>query len=184
MALLIKIQRRERKGSGSSMREHSMELWHTDWAKLDKWFIAYLDDASRFVVGYGLFDSPTSENALKVLDDAVFRYGKPDYILTDRGPQFYANAIVKEKGLTIFEEHLNELGIKHIVGRVSHPQTNGKIERFYGTVKDKIDEFSSVDELIAYYNSIRPHMSLNTQILEIPEEAFCRKLDIEGDHGK
>ena len=42
----------------------------------------------------------------------------------------YADAIVKEKGLTVFEEHLNELGIKHIVGRVNHPQTNGKTEMF------------------------------------------------------
>jgi transposase InsO family protein len=74
-----------------------MELRHTDWARLDRWFIAYLDDASRFVAGYGLFESPTSENALEVLDEAVVRYGKPDSILTDRSSQFYANAIVNEK---------------------------------------------------------------------------------------
>jgi len=60
---------------------------------------------------------------------------------------------------------MNALGIKHIVGRVSHPQTNGKVERFYGTVKGKID-------------------CLNTEILETPEEAFYRKLDRGGDHGK
>jgi putative transposase len=64
------------------------------------------------------------------------------------------------KSLTVFEEHLNDPGIKYIVGRVGHPQTNGSVERFYGTVKDRIDEFSSIDELIVWYNSIKPHMSL------------------------
>ena len=39
-----------------------MSLWHTDWYQIKddrwkgKWLIAYLDDASRFVVGYGVFD--------------------------------------------------------------------------------------------------------------------------------
>ena len=44
--------------------------------------IAYLDDASRFVVGYGVFDQSTTYNALSVLDDCIARYGKPLEILT------------------------------------------------------------------------------------------------------
>jgi len=46
-------------------RKHSIELWHTDWFYYNgKWIIAYLDDASRLVVGY-VFDKATSENAIK-----------------------------------------------------------------------------------------------------------------------
>jgi len=97
MALLIQIQRKRRKWIKYE-REHSMELWHTDWAKLDKRFIAYLDDASRFVVGYGLLDGPTSENALKVLDDAVLIYGKPDSMLTDRRIPLLRQCHCKGKG--------------------------------------------------------------------------------------
>ncbi len=37
-----------------------------------------------------------------------------------------------------------ENGIKHIVGRVNHPQTNGKIERFFGTLEAKIKYFDTV----------------------------------------
>ena len=38
-------------------REHSMSLWHVDWKQLDNssWWIAYMDDASRLIVGYGVF---------------------------------------------------------------------------------------------------------------------------------
>ena len=45
-----------------------------------------------------------------------------------------------------------ENGIKHIVGRVNHPQTNGKIERFYGTLEAKTC-FESIDEFIEWYNN-------------------------------
>ena len=40
-------------------REHSMSLWHTDWYYLHdvkKWLIVYLDDASRKVMCYGIYD--------------------------------------------------------------------------------------------------------------------------------
>ena len=49
------------------------------------------DDASRFVTGYGVFESATGENALKVLDEAIARHGRSASIMTDHGSQFYAN---------------------------------------------------------------------------------------------
>src|SRR5215469_2905717 len=70
-------------------RRHSMSLWHTDWYLIEderwrgKWLIAYLDDASRFIVGYGIFDEATTENAISILDDCINRYGKPLELLTD-----------------------------------------------------------------------------------------------------
>ncbi len=111
-------------------RKHSMELWHTDWFYYNgRWMIAYLDDSSHLVVGYGVFDKATAENAIKVLREAINEYGKPESILTDRGTQFYASAGEKKaKGISMFERFLMENGIKHIVGRVNNPQTNGKIE--------------------------------------------------------
>ena len=69
-------------------RRHSMSLWHTDWYFIEddrwrsKWLIAYLDDASRFIVGYGIFDEATTENAISVLDDRINGYGKPLELLT------------------------------------------------------------------------------------------------------
>jgi transposase InsO family protein len=69
--------------------------------------IAYLDDASRFVVAYGLFEHATTANTITVLEEAIKRYGLPYAILTDRGSQFYANAGEKKaKGACEFEMHL------------------------------------------------------------------------------
>jgi putative transposase len=75
-------------------RRHSMSFWHTDWYLIeadrwrDKWLIAYMDDASRFISGYGIFGEATTENAISVLDDSINRYGKPLKLLTDHGSQF------------------------------------------------------------------------------------------------
>jgi hypothetical protein len=49
--------------------------------------IVYLDDASRFVVGYGLFPEATSQRSVEVLKEAISRHGRPASILADRGIQ-------------------------------------------------------------------------------------------------
>ena len=45
-------------------REHSMSLWHMDWKQLwdGRWWIAVMDDASRLIVGYGVFQEATAEH--------------------------------------------------------------------------------------------------------------------------
>jgi len=160
-------------------REHSMSLWHTDWKQLDtgEWWIAYLDDASRLATGYGVFKEATAENALLVLKQTIARYGRPREILTDRGSQFYASeGERKEKGISQFEQYLADNGIKHILCRVNHPQTNGKLERFYGVYDQKKHQFKSIDEYVHWHNEIKPHMSLDWENLETPIQAFQRKL--------
>lgn len=167
-------------------RKHSMSLWHTDWYQIKdddgrwkgKWLIAYLDDASRFIVGYGVFDEATTENAISVLDGCIARYGKPIELLTDHGSQFYANSgEIKAATIGTFQQYLVSRKIKHILGRVHHPQTNGKIERFYETFQSKISYFESIEEFVTWYNTKRPHMSLNWDELETPIQAFYRKAD-------
>jgi len=92
-----------------------MKLWHTDWKQL--WD------------GHGVSQEPTADNTLKVLKQAIAKYGPPREILTDRGTQFYANeGERKEKGISQFETYLADHAIKHIPARINHPQTNGKLE--------------------------------------------------------
>ena len=102
-------------------RRHSMSLWHTDWYFIEddrwrgKWLIAYLDDASRFIVGYGIFDEATTENAISVLNDCINGYGKPLELLTDHGSQFYANfGEIKAVGMSKFQQYLIDRKINHI----------------------------------------------------------------------
>ena len=74
-------------------RRHSLSLWQTDWSVFrGKWLIVILDDASRLIVGWGLFDNATSENSVKVLKEAIVGHGKPKAMLTGRDAQFYASS--------------------------------------------------------------------------------------------
>jgi putative transposase len=167
-------------------RKHSNSMWHADWTVLDdgKWLITYEDDASRKIVAWGEFDNATSEHSVEVLKRGIESHGKPREILTGHDIQFYAvKAEGKEQGETVFQKYLKEQEITHILGRVNHPQTNGKEERTFGTIKSKRHEFESMEKLVRWYNEIRPHMSLNFDVLETPAQAFIRKMHHTGREG-
>jgi putative transposase len=160
-------------------RKHSNSMWHTDWTELEngKQIIIFEDDASRMGICWGEFDEATTENSLIVLKKGIKKHGKPRSILTGRDTQFFMSE--REgitNGKTEFQRFLEEQGIRHIVGRVNHPQTNGKQERLFGTVKRHYDDFAGLDELMHWYNEIRPHMSLDWDNLETPSQAFIRKM--------
>jgi len=77
-------------------REYSNSLWHVDWHEIKDprwkglWLIVYEDDSSRFIVGYGVYPTPTSKYSVNVLKKAIEKYGKPEEILSDHGTTFYA----------------------------------------------------------------------------------------------
>ncbi len=81
---------------------------------------------------------------------------------------------------------LIELGTKYIRARVGHPQTNGKIERWFGEVQRKLPlkqlcrVSDPVDLFVHNHNYERPHMSLGKGGYEAPHEAFSRKMPREG----
>ncbi len=161
-------------------REFSNSLWHVDWYEMKdvrwkgQWLIVYEDDASRFIVGYGMFREATSNNAVTVLKDATARYGKPKSVLSDHGVQFYASHTnARERGLTEFEVYLMKNHVRHIVGRVNHPQTNGKVEKLFDEIGRKIRFFPSIEDCVYWYNTIKPHGALN---LNTPVEAYYGKM--------
>ena len=64
-----------------------------------------MDDASRFIAGFGVFGHATGRNAIAVLHEAISNHGSPASILTDHGSQFYANAgEYKQKDASEFED--------------------------------------------------------------------------------
>lgn len=141
-------------------RQKPHELWHTDWSICPftkQNIIAFIDDCTRLLIHAEYFAQATTENTVLALKNAILKHGKPDSILTDNGIQF--TPARSEKGpFTLFCE---EQGIKHILGRVHHPQTNGKIERWFGTYKQEYDErFSCLNEFIDYYNKERIHQGI------------------------
>src|SRR5260370_25805403 len=93
------------------------------------YLVAFMDDHSRFLVGYGLHASQSSALVLEVLRASLTAYGTPQEILTDNGSQY-----VTWRGKRAFSKVLEKRGIKQVVARPRHPQTLGKIERFWGTL--------------------------------------------------
>jgi putative transposase len=153
-------------------RKHSNSLWHTDWTwHNNKWYIFYEDDASRLIVSYGEFDAATTVNSITVFDRGTEKWGFPKQLLTDRGTQFCA----KEENVYAFREHVTSKGVKHILSRVNHPQTNGKLEKLNDTMQKLIDRFGNLDDAVKFYNERRPHMSLENGHLRTPLQAFYEK---------
>lgn len=71
----------------------------------------------------------------------------------------------------VFDQHCRRLGLRHSRTRPYHPWTNGRAERFIGTVQREClysgSFFASEDERalalwlwLAYYNAERPHIAL------------------------
>ena len=119
-----------------------------------------------------MFDEATTRHAVEALDRAIAQYGKPRSILSDRGSQFYATESEKKsKGVSEFEKHLEELGIRHILARVAHPQTNGKLERVHGEIQRKLHLFYDVARAAGQRlpdqpagNRVRPHGAVHEMV--------------------
>jgi putative transposase len=159
-------------------RKHSNSLWHIDWSVFQqKQLCAIIDDASRLIVGYGLFDNATAENSVKVVDKAVLSWGCPRQLISDHGVQFTSieRDNCSEPADNAFQVRLKKLGIQHIKARIKHPQTNGKLERWWQTARFLTHHFGSLSKAVTYYNEQRPHMSLENGVLRTPLQAFIEK---------
>ncbi len=88
-------------------RHKSNSLWQIDWTRLKgKWAIAIMDDASRFVVGYGVFSSATAAHSIEVLERAVAQYGAPKQLLSGRDVQFISSMKGVEREVHSFQRAL------------------------------------------------------------------------------
>ena len=159
-------------------RKHSLTAIHMDWMydeQRGKQIIAVIDDASRMILSYGEFDQATVENTILILKKAL-KYGKIKQVITDRGTQFTSNKLDKKgEHKSKFKEFCDSKGIKQILCRVKHPQSNGKIERWFGLYRQKRNMYGSLQDFVYWYNHIKPHLSLNFEELETPVQAFRRK---------
>jgi transposase InsO family protein len=154
-------------------RARPNQLWQTDlFTFLLKrenrrgYLVVYLDDHSRFVVGYGLWASAGGALVREVLEAAIANFGAPEEVLTDNGPQY-----VTWRGTSAFARLLERRGIRHLVARPRRPQTLGKTERFWGTlwrecVQSAVflsleDARRRVGHFIDHYNFQRPHQGID-----------------------
>ncbi len=126
---------------------------------------AFMDDHSRFLVSHALAHHQKSALVMEALERGIAAFGPPREVLTDNGRQYTA-----WRGTTVFEETLRREGIHHIKSRPQHPQTLGKVERFWKTLWDEFlsrTVFADFDDcarrlklFIDAYNFQRPHQAL------------------------
>lgn len=147
------------------------EMWQTDFTyfKIPGWGWYYLstilDDYSRFIVHWQLCKSMKTIDVEDTINEAMLKSnlkpGERPKILSDNGSCYIAKD---------FKEYIKSNEMTHVRGRVRHPQTQGKIERYHRSMKNviKLDVYYSPMELegalrkfVHYYNYERYHESLN-----------------------
>ena len=154
-------------------KELCNQMWQTDFKgefrMADNNYcypLTILDDHSRFSLKIAPRMS-TANVVIPVFLEAFREYGMPDSILSDNGAQFAGF----KKGYTQFERWLMDLDILPIHGRIKHPQTQGKIERFHRTMKQELLNHTTISDIVdadnqfsvwrEKYNNVRPHEALN-----------------------
>lgn len=158
-------------------RRHSLTAVHIDWyydPVKELWAFAVIDDASRYLLALLEVKNATTDASIEGMKQAL-RYGDIRQCISDHGTQF-----IKQKGMKSgFADFLRREGIKQILCRIKHPQSNGKVEKFFDLYKNHRQAFSSNREFMTWYNDVRPHRSLRFHELETPAQAFIRKMRAE-----
>lgn len=133
-----------------------------------------LDDHSRFAIKVAPHLSAANV-VIPAFEEAFREFGLPDSILSDNGAQFAGF----RKGYTQFERWLMDLDILPVHGRIKHPQTQGKIERFHRTMKQELLNHTPIEDIADAqvkfavwrdkYNCLRPHEALG---MKRPAEVY------------
>jgi putative transposase len=158
-------------------RRHSLTAVHIDWyfdSTTRTWVFAVIDDASRKMLALLEVGNATTTWSIEGIKHAL-QHGKIKQCISDHGAQFVHNL----GGESQFKEFLKSQGIHQILCRIKHPQSNGKIEKWFQTYARHRHAFENKDEFLTWYNDIRPHLSLRIDDLETPSQAFIRKMKTE-----
>jgi len=150
------------------------QLWQTDFTYLKVigwgWFYlsSILDDFSRYIIAWRLCTSMKASDVTATLELALQASGcdqarvlhKPR-LLSDNGSSYIAGDLA---------DWLEDRDMEHIRGAPYHPQTQGKIERWHQTLKNRIllenyylpgDLEAQIEAFVEHYNHARYHESLS-----------------------
>ncbi|MBU7026475.1 MAG: hypothetical protein HXS48_05995 [Theionarchaea archaeon] len=169
-------EKKEKMEGNPKMR--SLSLVHAGWFQFqDKKVIAFLDDASRYILALGEFDSAESENAIKVLKEAESVASSVNSVietLVDRVSSSTINRKGKKGENLEFQTYVEKKGIKTITTKNTF--ISNKLTRWIRECKKHRNRFESAEKYKTWYNR-RIHGALNLKIGETPEEAFIRRLE-------
>ncbi|WP_373000342.1 DDE-type integrase/transposase/recombinase [Lutispora sp.] len=167
--------------------EYSNDMWQADSShfvvlnqngkKSKTYLICFIDDASRLIVGHGVFFNDNAVNMQLVFKQAVAKYGVPKRLLVDNGGPY------KNEQLELI---CASIGTVLIHSRPYSPESKGKQERFFRTIKDKWmngtdwNQFQSLDELnevIVRFINDEYNNSIHSGIKQTPKLRFIKDMD-------
>lgn len=150
------------------------QLWQTDFTYLKVagwgWFYlsTVLDDFSRYIVAWKLCTTMTASDVTDTLNLALQASGLDQVavvhrprLLSDNGPSYLSGELA---------QWLERERMRHIRGAPFHPMTQGKIERWHQTLKNRIllenyylpgDLEAEIATFVDNYNTRRYHESLD-----------------------
>ena len=190
-------------------RERPNELWQMDFKGPRGWRhpvgpLSVIDDHSRYLIALSATGSTHAAAVREPLQQAFIDYGLPEGMLMDHGiPWCSTQAPAGSTSLTLW---LMRQGIGLHWSRIRHPQTQGKVERFHGSLMRALQKRGTprhdtqkwLDDYRWEHNHVRPHEALGMQTpasrwspsprryqaqlprWEYPEGAWVLKVDCQG----
>jgi transposase InsO family protein len=156
-----------KKGTGFVQPLRPHEHWHIDISFLNiagtfYFLISILDGYSRYIVHWDIRTGMAEEDVEIVVQRAKEKYpNEHPRIISDNGAQFIARD---------FKELIRHLGMTHVRTSPYYPQSNGKLERWHGTIKSECirpgtplsleDALRLVSRWVEHYNHVRLHSAL------------------------
>jgi len=162
-----KWQKPSKKGSGFVQPLAAHEHWHVDISYLNLggtfyYLCSLLDGYSRFIVHGEIRTSMTERDVETIVQRGLekFPLARPR-IISDNGPQFIAKD---------FKQFVRLVGITHVRTSPYYPQSNGKLERWHGSLKSERFRLAAptnvdaarrvVASFVVHYNQVRLHSAL------------------------
>ena len=156
-----------KKGTGFVQPLAAHQHWHVDVSYINiagtfYYLCSLLDGYSRYLVHWELRQSMTEKDVETIVQRALEKHsGERPRIISDNGPQFIARD---------FKEFIRLTGMTHVRTSPHYPQSNGKLERWHGSLKRErlrmappgsLEEArSKVTVYVEHYNHTRLHSAL------------------------
>jgi transposase InsO family protein len=156
-----------KKGTGFVQPLAAHDHWHVDISYLNVagtfyYLTSVLDGFSRYILHFEIRESMTEADVETILQRAAEKHpGVKPRIISDNGPQFIARD---------FKEFIRLLGMTHVRTSPYYPQSNGKLERWHGTMKHECirpaapASLEEARRLVAEYVEHYNHTRLNSAI--------------------
>ena len=181
------IRRRDshRPATRRFQRQRPNELWQMDFKgeyKVGEGYcypLSIIDDYSRYAVCLDGLGSQKAREVHGSLVGVFGRYGVPEEMLVDHGTPWWSTS--NGHGLTWVSVEVIKQGVKLRYSGIGHPQTQGKVERFNGTLEAGVRHRGKPGDLEGWrglfrefrreYNEVRPHEALG---MEVPASRYSR----------